>query len=461
MNEPDEHRAQVLRDAAARAARYLETAADRPVAAPEAAIKGLSTFPSELPAGPSDPAAVVDLLDRVGSPATTVNTHGRYFGFVTGGTHPAAAAAAVLAGTWDQNTALPVMSPVGTHLDALAARWVVDLLGLPPTAVATFCGGATIANLTCLLAARDALLARAGWSVAEQGVAGSPPLRVVATAEVHVSVLKALRAAGVGTASIELVATDGCGRLVAGKLPALDARTIVVLQAGNVNTGHSDPFVAAIPEARSAGAWVHVDGAFGLWAAASPQRRALLAGVDAADSWATDAHKWLNAPYDAGIAVCARAEDLRRALATDAAYVSTDADRALMHLSLQMSQRARGIETWAVLMAEGRAGLAALVDRHCDQAVRFAERLAAAGAQILAPVVLNQLLVRFGDDTTTDAVVAAVQADGTCWVGGTSWQGRRAMRISVSDMATTDDDIDTSAAAVLRCWEAVGDAAVG
>ena len=402
---------------------------------------------------------MLQLLDEFGSPAAVDTTHGRYFGFVVGGTDPAATGAATLAAAWDQNVGTPVMSPVGTRLDAIAARWVCELLGLAPDATATFCAGATVANLTCVLAARDALLQRAGWDTRRQGLAQAPPLRVVTSAEVHVSALKALHMAGIGTDAITFLPTDEAGRVRADAFPAVDELTIVLLQAGNVNTGHSDPFAALIPRARAAGAWVHIDGAFGLWAATSDRRRDLVAGVELADSWATDAHKWLNAPYDSGIAICAREEDLRRSFAADAAYLLGDAGRVLMHLGVQMSQRARGVETWAILAARGRSGIADLVDRTCELAQQFAGRLEAEGAQVLAPVVLNQALVRFDDDPTTDAVIAAVQRDGTCWAGGTTWQGRRAMRLSVSDVATTPEDIAASAHAILRCWDTYRNAA--
>jgi glutamate/tyrosine decarboxylase-like PLP-dependent enzyme len=447
-------RADLLLTAAERAAQYIRTAADRPVNPGPGAVDALVNLGGPLPAGPSDPAEVVARLDRYGSPATVVSTHGRYFGFVNGGTDPAAGGAAVLSGAWDQNIASPVMSPTAAFLDSVAAGWVLELLGLPATATAVFSPGASTANLTGVLAARDALLARQGWSVDERGLHGAPPIKVVTSAEIHISVLKALRAAGIGREAISWVSTDACGRIRPEAFPAVDHQTLVILQAGNVNTGHSDPFADVIGPAHDAGAWVHIDGAFGLWAAAS-SRRPLVAGVEQADSWATDAHKWLNAPYDSGIAICARAEDLRRALATDAAYVATQDQRALMHLGLQMSQRARGIETWAIIASRGRSGIAAMIDRTCDLAARFADRLRAAGVEILAPVVLNQALARFGDDATTDAVITAVQLGGTCWAGGTTWQGRRAMRLSVSDVATTEADIDRSADAMVAAWHRV------
>lgn len=443
---------ELLADAAGRAAAYL-TGNESGHAAPTAeAVAALAGFDPALPSGPTPPADVLAQLDSLGSPATMRSTGGRYFGFVNGGTEPAGRAAAILAGTWDQNAAMSVMSPVAGRLDEIAAAWVVELLGLPSSAVATFCGGASVANLTAVLAARDALLHRSGWSVDEHGLAGSPPLRVVTSAEIHVSVSKALRAAGLGTAQVERVPTDDRGRLIAAELPTLDDRTLVVCQAGNVNTGHSDPFEPIVAAARDAGAWVHVDGAFGLWSAADPERAHLVAGVDGADSWATDAHKWLNAPYDSGVCIVRDGEDLRRAMATDAAYLTTGDDRVPMHLGLQMSQRARGIETWAVIASLGRDGIAEAIDRTCVRCAGLATRLSEAGVSILAPVVINQALAHFDDDATTDAVIAEVQADGTCWAGGTTWHGRSAMRLSVSSTTTTPDDIEVAAAAIVDAW---------
>jgi glutamate/tyrosine decarboxylase-like PLP-dependent enzyme len=452
---PARDRADLVLDAARRAARYVVESADRSVAPSPEAVAALDGFGPALPDGPVPAAAVLDQLDRLGSPATVVNTQGRYFGFVTGGTDPAAQAAAILAGAWDQNTGLPVMSPVAAQLDRLAAGWACELLGLPAGAVAAFCSGATVANLTGILAGRDALLARLGWDVDRRGLAGSPPLRVVTGAEAHASALKALRMAGIGRDAVTFVPTDACGRVRADLFPDVDERTLVVLQAGNVDTGHSDPFADIVGRARDQGAWAHVDGAFGLWAAATPALRHLVAGVQDADSWATDAHKWLNAPYDSGIAICARGEDLRRAFGTSAAYLASDGAREPLHLSVQMSQRARGVEAWALFASRGRRGIAELVERNCRQAARLGRALEGGGAELLAPVVLNQALASFGDDATTDAVIAAVQREGTCWAGATTWHGRRAVRLSVSDAATTDEHIDRAAAAILGCWKAV------
>lgn len=448
----DDPRSHLLLDAAQRAAAYVASSRTRDVFPTDQAVGDLAGFPRELAEDPVPVGDVVDLLDRLGSPATVASTGGRYFGFVTGGTDPAATAANVLLSAWDQNVGFPVMSPVAAKLDELAARWSCELLGLPDTAVATFCSGASVANLTCILAARDALLHRLGWSVDKQGLNGAPRLRVVASEEIHATIGKALRAAGFGTDNVTLAPTDDHGRVIASELPAIDDHTLVLLQAGNVNTGHSDPFREVIPHVHERGGWVHVDGAFGLWAAAAPSQRHHVDGAELADSWAVDAHKWLNASYDSSIAICRDPADLRRAMAFDAAYVATDADRALAHLGLQMSQRARGVEVWAILASRGRRGVAELVDQFCDHARRMADQLEAAGARLLAPPGLNQILVQFDDDRTTDAVIAAVQADRTCWAGATTWHGQRAMRINVCDIATTSADIDASAEAILRCW---------
>jgi glutamate/tyrosine decarboxylase-like PLP-dependent enzyme len=445
-------RAEAIAAAATRAAAYVGQANNRAIGANPEAVRALSTLSTTLPDGPSDPLSVLALLDDIGSPATTVQHQGRFFGFVNGGVDPAGQAAAILTAAWDQNAALPVMSPAATHLDGIAANWVTELLGLAPTCVATFCGGATVANFTCIVAARDALLERAGWNVARQGLQGAPKIKIVTGAETHISVLKSFRLAGFGTDAVTFAPTDDYGRIIASTFPAVDELTIVMLQAGNVNTGYSDPFAELIPQVHEQGGWVHIDGAFGLWAAVSPKLRQSVEGAHLADSWATDAHKWLNAPYDSGIAICARRDDLYRAMVIDAPYLATDAARPLMHLSMQMSQGSRGVHTWAVLAAQGRAGIVDLIERTSNHAARFAALLGEGGAEVLVPPIINQGLVTFGDDATTDRVIAAVQAEGTCWVGGTTWHGRRAMRLSVSDMATTTDDIERSAAAILRCW---------
>ena len=310
--------------------------------------------------------------------------------------------------------------------------------------------GATMANFAALAAARHAVLARVGWNVEAQGLIGAPPIAVVVGAEVHPSLIKALGLLGLGRDRVLRVPVDGQGRMRADALPPLAGPTIVCIQAGNVNTGAFDPASEICRRAHSAGAWVHVDGAFGLWAAAAPARAHLAAGISGADSWATDAHKWLNVPYDSGLAFVRDPEALRAAMAVSAAYLPAGESRDPMDYTPEMSRRARGVEVWAALRSLGRAGLADLVERTCRHATRFADGLWAAGDQVLNDVVLNQVLVSFGDAETTKRVVAGIQADGTCWCGGTVWQGHVAMRISVSSWATTESDVERSLDAMLR-----------
>lgn len=454
--DPKSAHAHLIDAAAARASAYVTAAGSRPVYPTADALAGLEHFRTPFPDRPRAASDVLADLDTYGSPATVVSTHGRYFGFVTGGLDPAAHAAAILAGAWDQNTGGAIMSPVAAALDEVACGWMIDALGLPSGAAGAFTSGATIANLTGIIAGRDALYARQGWDVKAQGLAGAAPLRVIVGDEVHTSALKALRLAGFGQSQIERVPTDHTGAIQASKFPTdTDSSTLVLLQAGNVNTGASDPFQDIIPGVRERGGWVHIDGAFGLWAAASPALRHLVAGAELAHSWATDAHKWLNAPYDSGFCVVRDPDDLSRVMAADAAYLS-GSDGSPMHRGIQMSQRARGVEAWAMLASHGRRGLAELIERSCAHARTFAQLLAAGGAQVLTDVMLNQVLVRFGDDAQTEATIAAVQAEGTTWAGGTVWQGKRAMRISVSDAATTADDVHASATAMLKAWERIG-----
>lgn len=445
-------RTTLLASAASAAVGYRQGYAERQVAPSAEALADLAEFEELWPTVGSSAVDTVEMLHRLGSPATVVSNGPRYFGFVTGGTQPVAAAAAVLANAWDQNAALPVMSPAVAAIDATAARWVTDALGLPPSVTANFCGGASEANLIGLITARDEVLRRAGWDVPAEGLIGAPAVTVIASEETHASVKKAVALSGLGRDRMVLVPTDDQGRMLATALPEMLGPTIVVLQAGNVNTGHSDPIQAVIDVAHEVGAWVHIDGAFGLWAAASPAHAGLVAGVELADSWATDAHKWLNVSYDSAIAIVADGDALARSMRADGAYLPSTAGRAPMQLGLQMSQRARAVEVWAVLRTLGREGLAALVARCCDHASRLASLLDAAGAEVLHDVVLNQALVAFGDDVMTQQVIDAVQADGTCWAGGTVWQGRTAMRLSVSSYETTTADVDSSANAIIRCW---------
>jgi glutamate/tyrosine decarboxylase-like PLP-dependent enzyme len=441
---------QLLTDTAARAIRYRREIVSRAVVPTPAALDALVALDEPTPEVPSSDAEVIDLLDRIGSPATIASAGGRYFGFVTGSSLPATVAANWLAAAWDQNMTLAVMSPIGAKLETVATRWIVDLLGFHSSCGVGFVTSATMANLCGLAAARHALLARQGWDVEARGLFEAPAITVVVGDEVHVSLLKALSLLGFGRERVIRVPVDDQGRMRADGLPALDDRTVVCLQAGNVNTGAFDPADAIVPAARAAGAWVHVDGAFGLWAAAAPARAHLMRGYADADSWATDAHKWLNVPYDSGLAIIREPRHLREAMTASAAYLMADDRRDPADYTPEFSRRMRGIEVWAALRVLGRQGLADLVERNCRQATRFADGLRGRGFTVLNDVVVNQVMVSFGDPDTTRRVIAAVQRDGVCWMGSTVWQGHTAMRISVSSWLTTDDDVDRSIEAIAR-----------
>jgi glutamate/tyrosine decarboxylase-like PLP-dependent enzyme len=441
----------LLQDACQRALTYLGGLAERPVAPAAEAVAALGRLDFALPGPGLDATEMLRMLDEFGSPATVATAGPRYFGFVTGGALPVAQAAAWLGAAWDQNAALTVMSPAAARLSAVALRWAAEVLALPAGTAGGFVSGATMANATCLAAGRDAVLARHGWDAAGQGLVGAPPVTVVVGAEVHATVRKALGLVGLGRDRAVVLPADGQGRIDPSALPPLSGPALVCLQAGNVNSGASDPFVPLIAWAREHGAWVHVDGAFGLWAAASAATARQVAGASEADSWATDAHKWLNTTYDCGIALVRDRSALRAAMEASAAYLPGEDDTEAMHLTPQSSQRARGMEVWAALAFLGRDGVAGLVDRTCRLARRFAAGMADAGHEVLNDVVLNQVVVAFGDAARTGAVIAAVQNDGTCWCGPTTWRGRQAMRVSVSGWNTTEDDIDRSVAAVLAC----------
>jgi glutamate/tyrosine decarboxylase-like PLP-dependent enzyme len=447
---------ELLADTAARAARYLNQINERRVAPSSESIARLKRLGGPLPEGPADPAELLAMLDDVGSPATVATTGGRYFGFVIGGTLPAALAANWLAGAWDQNAAMRVMSPTAAEIEDVVREWTLDLLGLPSGGGIGFVTGTTMANFSGLAAARSALLQRSGWNVEEDGLFGAPEIRVVVGQEAHVSVLRALTMLGLGRSRLITVPADTQGRMRADSLPVLDGQTILCIQAGNVNTGAFDPAKEICARARDAGAWVHVDGAFGLWGAVSPHYAPLLEGIDKADSWAIDCHKWLNVPYDSGIVVVREGEHLRQALSYgNAAYLKQSAEREPWQYTPDASRRARGIELWAAMRSLGKTGLREMIERNCRQAKLFAERLRAAGFSVVNEVVLNQVLVSFGTPEETNRIIAGIQADGTCWCGGTVWQGHTAMRISVSSWATTDQDVERSVAAMIRIAKAV------
>jgi glutamate/tyrosine decarboxylase-like PLP-dependent enzyme len=440
----------LLMDAAERGARYRASLVGRSVVPTPEALGRLALLDEPMPEKPCDASEVLRLLDEIGSPATMATAGGRFFGFVIGSSLPAALAADWLATAWDQEGGMEVAAPVGAALETICAKWLVELFGLPEGTGVGFVTGATMANFSGLAAARHALLERQGWDVERQGLFDAPPITVIAGDEVHVSVLKALSLLGLGRERILRVGVDGQGRMRPGLLPEIKGPTILCLQAGNVATGACDPLLELCSKARAAGAWVHVDGAFGMWAATAPQHAHLVKGLSEADSWACDAHKWLNVPYDSGLVFVRKEEHLRGAMSISASYLAKAERRQPDEYVPEMSRRARGVDIWAALKSLGREGVAELVERCCRYAKRFAEGLTAAGYPILNDVVLNQVLVEFGDPATTRRVIDAIQKDGTCWCRGTIWQGHTAMRISVSSYSTTDEDVEKSLEAMLR-----------
>ena len=450
-----EQRRRLLSEAAERGIRYLEGLADRPVFPEAGSIARLeAALQGPLSDGPTAPSEVLALIDGLGSPATVASAGGRYFGFVTGGALPASVAANWLAGAWDQNSFSFTSSPAAALFEEAALRWLKDALRLPRGAEGALVTGATMANFTCLAAARHHVLERAGWDVESRGLFGAPEVTVIVGQEVHATVRKVLAMLGLGGDRAVPVPVDAQGRMRADLVPEISGPTILCLQAGNVSSGAFDPAPAIIPGAKARGAWVHVDGAFGLWARASDRRAPLAEGFEGADSWATDAHKWLNVPYDCGAAFVAAAQALRAAMSVSGSYLLLGGQRDAIDVTPDSSRRARAIEVWAALKSLGRAGLAELVDRNCRQAEWLAGKLAAAGVEVLNEVALNQAVVAFGDDVRTDAVIRAIQASGRIWCGGTTWRGRRAMRISISSWATTQADLDAALDAILLAHRA-------
>jgi glutamate/tyrosine decarboxylase-like PLP-dependent enzyme len=409
-----------------------------------------------LPHHRSAPDSVVELLANAGMRGTVASVGQRYFGFVVGGSLPVAVAADWLVSAWDQNAGIYALSPLSSIVEQITGSWVRELAGLPSTMSFGFTTGCQMANFTALAAARHRVLRDAGWDVEADGLFGAPAINVMVSEESHYTIFMALRLLGLGANRLRRIPTDDQGRMRADALAAalreLRGPSIVCAQAGNVNTGAFDPLTEIAELAMASGAWLHVDGAFGLWAAASPQRAALVRGIDKADSIATDAHKWLNVPYDCGIVICAHEAAHRSAMSLAAAYiVATGSERDSHEFVPEESRRARAVPVYAALRSLGSQGFAELIERNCRQAHRFADGLRAAGYEVLNDVVLNQVLVSFGSAEQTQRVIAAIQEDGTCWCGGTVWKGRTAMRISVSNWSTMDEDVDKSVAAILRC----------
>jgi glutamate/tyrosine decarboxylase-like PLP-dependent enzyme len=408
-----------------------------------------------LPLEGMDPEALTHLLATAGMQGAVASAGPRYFGFVVGGSLPAALAADWLVSTWDQNCGIYVLSPLVSVIEQITGSWLCELAGLPPTMSFGYVTGCQMANFTSLAAARHRVLANAAWDVEANGLFGAPPIHVVIGEEAHYTISMALRLLGLGANRVHKIPTDSQGRMradaLAGNLRTHQGPCIVCAQAGNVNTGAVDPLLEIAALAKERGAWLHVEGAFGLWAAASPAHAHLVSGVELADSVATDAHKWLNVPYDSGIVFCADELAHRSAMSLAAAYiVATGTERDPHEFVPEESRRARAVPVYAAIRSLGRQGIAEMVERNCRQAGRFAESLRAAGHQVLNEVVLNQVLVSFGTPEQTRSTIAAIQQDGTCWCGGTVWQNQTAMRISVSNWSTTGADVDQSIAAILR-----------
>ena len=398
-----------------------------------------------------DPESVIKLLNEIGAKTTIANAGGRYFGFIIGGSHPVSLAANWLAGSWDQNSGLIVTSPLNAKIEEITSDWLKEILPVAKDSVAGFVTGDTVANFCGLAAARHSILKKQGWNVEANGLFGAPPIKVVIGEQAHGSLLKTLSLVGFGSERVTKVPVDDQGRMLADKLPEdIDERTIVCIQSGSVNTGSFDPADKIIPECKKKGVWIHVDGAFGLWAGASPKKSYLTKGIELADSWATDAHKWLNVPYDSGIVFVRNPDDLRSAMSMEAAYLDQSGARIPYHYTPELSKKARAIEIWATLRSLGKKGIADLIERTCSHAEKFADGLRRAGYKILNDVVVNQVLVSFGDSDKTDKIISEIQKDGTCWVGGTKWNGESAMRISVSSWATTEEDVEKSLKAMIR-----------
>ncbi|HEX9655948.1 MAG TPA: aminotransferase class V-fold PLP-dependent enzyme [Bacteroidota bacterium] len=442
---------QLLESAKSRSIRFLKEIQTRHVGHTPAGREGLKEFDEPMPPKGTDPENVLQILDKVGTPATMGIAGPRFFGFVIGGSLPITLAANWLAGAWDQNSGLYEITPTTAYLEEVSLKWLNEIFGFPPSTRGAFVTGATVANFTALAAARHAVLKKTGWDVEADGLFGAPPIDVIIGAEAHPTLTKSLGLLGLGRTRLIKAPVDNQGRMRMDAFPKVKEPAIVCLQAGNVNTGAVDPLAELIARAHKAGAWVHVDGAFGLWATAAPSHKYLVEGITHADSWATDAHKWLNVPYDSGLAFVRDPNALQAAMAITAEYLPSKSPfRNPSDFTPELSRRGRGVEIWAALKYLGKDGLAEMIERTCRHARRFSEGLNDAGFTILNDVVLNQVLVSFGSADVTSRIIQEIQTDGTCWCGGTVWQGHTAMRISVSSWATTEDDVEKSLEAMIR-----------
>lgn len=440
----------LLEQAKSYAYAYMDGIRDRAVFPTDDAINKLNAFDEPLPEYPCDSTEVLRLLHEYGSPATVAQTGGRYFGFVCGGVLPTALAAKWLSDVWDQNAAVYVLSPIVSQLEATCEKWLVNLFGLPADTVAGFVSGSSTATMCGLAAGRNHILNRLDWDVNAKGLFGAPRVRVVIGEQAHSSVFKALSLLGFGKEQIAQVSVDDEGRMNPKSMPALDERTIVIAQAGNVNSGAFDPFVDICQAANRAGAWVHVDGAFGLWAAGSEKKKSLTHGIERADSWSVDAHKTLNAPYDCGVVLCKHKNQLVAAMQATGSYIQYSDRRDPMLYVPEMSRRARAVELWATLKCLGKVGIQKLVDGLCDHANLLAKKLVAEGFQVLNRVVFNQVLVSCNTPEQTKATLEHIQKSGECWCGGSNWRGNPAIRVSVCSWATTTSDIERSVTAFVK-----------
>jgi glutamate/tyrosine decarboxylase-like PLP-dependent enzyme len=450
----------LLRDALGRSERYLSEINEQRVFPSAEQLKLLEHFDEPLPEYRSDALEVLRLLDTYGSPNTVASQGGRYFGFVTGGVTPAALAAKLLGTAWDQNNATQLTSPVAAKLEEVALEWLRQLFALPEGTTCAFVTGATMANFVGLASARHALLKKQDWNIEEDGLFGAPEFRVIISEESHSTIFKALQMLGLGRNRVIKIPTDDQGRMQAKDLPTLDANTLICVQAGNVNTGAFDDIAEICAKAKAADAWVHLDGAFGMWAAVSEKHKYLVEGLNQADSWAMDGHKWLNTPYDCGIAFVRDARTHRAAfMLSNAPYLQfgkTDA-REPLEYTPEASRRARGIEVWAALKELGREGVANLIKRNCEQAQMFANGFRQAGFDVPHEVVINQVMVSFGNDEATKQVIGAVQDEGVLWAGATIWKGKTYMRLSCSSHKTTAEDVEKSLESITRCARAIHD----
>lgn len=424
---------------------YLSKIFDRNVFPTAEALDDLKKFNEPMPIQSEDGNKIIDLLHQLGSPATVSTMGGRYFGFVTGSVIPASLAAKNLSIFWDQVSAMQVISPIASKLETIVEKWLVELFGLPPQTVAGFVSGSSMANFCALAAARYRILKNQGWDITERGLFDAPRIRVVTGRHAHSTILKAISLVGLGKSNIEWVDVDDQGRIIPELIPSLDANTILILQAGNVNSGSYDNFKLICKKAQAAGAWIHIDGAFGLWAQAAKKLSYQTEGIELANSWALDGHKTLNTPYDSGVILCADKEALISSLHMTGGYIITGTERDGMFYTPEMSRRARVIEFWAALKYLGKNGLDEMIQGFHERAVQFAHRLKnIPGFQLLNDVAFNQVLVCCETDDITLKTISKIQELRECWVGGSTWQGKKVIRISVCSWATTESDIDRS-----------------